>query len=61
MFQKANTSSLCALSQKQMGKCADDATTGFTGVLDELRMTAGFLSAERFMYAYSPGLACVIR
>ena len=39
----------------------DDATAGFTGVLDELRMTAGFLSAERFMYAYTPGLACVIR
>ena len=39
----------------------DDATAGFTGVLDELRMTAGFLSAERFMYAYTPGLAFVIR
>ena len=39
----------------------DDATAGFTGVLDELRMTAGFLSAEQFMYASTPGLAFVIR
>ena len=39
----------------------DEGAAGFVGALDELRMTAGFLPAERFMSAFTPGLAFVIR